>query len=88
MTGITGYPSNQEGWGRVLADDALYFSGDSRKTVISDVRNTEGLSTGGAAPVAVNVLSTSQKLKITLAWTEPPAAAGAANAATNDLDSS
>ena len=25
MTGIAGFPSNQEGWGRTLLDNALYF---------------------------------------------------------------
>ncbi|MBX3358705.1 MAG: S8 family serine peptidase [Phycisphaeraceae bacterium] len=86
MTGITGYPGNQEGWGRVLADDALYFAGDSRKTIVADVRNTDGISTGTSVSIPVNVLSSSERLKITLVWTEPPAAAGAANAPVNDLD--
>lgn len=86
LTGVTGYPSNQEGWGRVLADDALYFPGDARRLVIRDVRNASGLFTGGGEQVQVNVLSSSQRLKVTLVWTDPAGASGALLAPINDLD--
>ncbi|HYE03759.1 MAG TPA: S8 family serine peptidase, partial [Phycisphaerales bacterium] len=86
MTGITGYPSNQEGWGRLLADNALFFSGDARKLVVQDVRHAQGLVTAGSASTAVAVLSSSQPLKITLVYCEPPGAANAANPVINDLD--
>src|SRR4030095_14474854 len=47
MTGITGYPSDQEGWGRELLDRALFFDGDARKlSVIADRRNADGFTTG------------------------------------------
>lgn len=47
MTGVSGYPSNQEGWGRVLLDNALYFNGDVRTlAVLADVRNASGYTTG------------------------------------------
>ncbi|MEX2219352.1 MAG: S8 family serine peptidase [Phycisphaerales bacterium] len=81
-----GYPSNLEGWGRVKADDALYFPGDARKLLMADVRNGDGLSTAGEHIVNVNVLGSGQPLRITLSWTEPPAAAGAGNPVINDLD--
>jgi len=86
MTGVAGYPSNAEGWGRVLADNALYFPGDARKLLVSDVRNNQGLSTGGLTSVPVAVLGSGQRLQVSLVWTEPAAAAGAGNAAVNDLD--
>lgn len=86
MTGIAGFPSNGEGWGRVLADNALFFPGDTRKLVVQDVRNAAGLTTGAVADIAVNVVSSTEPLKITLVWTEPPAAAGVANATINNLD--
>ncbi|MBX3377704.1 MAG: S8 family serine peptidase [Phycisphaeraceae bacterium] len=82
----TGYPSTQEGWGRVRADDALYFPGDTRKLLVRDVRNSSGLSTGGEETVNVNVLGSGEPLRFTLTWTEPPATAGASQAAVNDLD--
>jgi hypothetical protein len=83
-----GYPSNAEGWGRVLADNALYFAGETpaRRLLISDVRNADGLSSGAQAEMNVNVVGSGLPVRVTLVWTEPPAAAGAANAAVNDLD--
>lgn len=86
MTGIAGFPSNLEGWGRVLADNALFFTGDSRKLVVEDVRNNAGLSTGGASITSVNVNSGSEPLKVTLVWMDPAASAGASFAAVNDLN--
>lgn len=86
MTGIAGYPSDQEGWGRVTADRAAFFAGDARALVVRDVRNINGLSTGGAVTVGLNVTSSSEPLKITLAFTEPPAAVNAGFATVNDLD--
>ncbi len=88
MTGVPGFPSNQEGWGRVLLDNTFYFANgsDSRRMVVFDVRNAEGLSTGGVAEHTINVLSSSEPLSITLTWTEPPAAAGASVATVNNLD--
>ena len=82
----TGYPSTQEGWGRVRIDDALYFPGDARKLVVRDVRNASGLSTGGQDELTINVSDSAQQLRVTLAWTEPAATAGAANPVINDLD--
>lgn len=89
MTGITGYPSNQEGWGRVLADNALFFPGDARKlAVLEDVRNASGLSTTDEETYSINVLSSGQQLRVTLVWCEPAASAstGSASASINDLD--
>ncbi|HVZ94575.1 MAG TPA: S8 family serine peptidase [Phycisphaerales bacterium] len=86
MTGISGFPSNQEGWGRVLADNAVYFSGDARKLSVTDVRNASGLTTGQVVEQPFNVAGAGQFLKATLVWTEPAAAAGASQAAINNLD--
>ncbi|MCK6485024.1 MAG: S8 family serine peptidase [Phycisphaerae bacterium] len=86
MTGITGYPSNQEGWGRVLLDNALYLPSDTRKLVAYDVRNADGLTTGQEVEYQINVLGNSQPLKITLVYTDVPATSGAAQAWINDLD--
>lgn len=87
MTGISGFPSNQEGWGRVLADDALFFPGNIRKLVVlDDIRNADGFSTGMSASYPVLVLSSATSLKVTLVWTDPAAASGASQAAINNLD--
>lgn len=86
MTGVPGYPSDREGWGRVLADDALYFAGDTRTTRVWDVRHADGLSTGGEAERELMVESSAQPLKVTLAWTDVAATAGVTFASVNDLD--
>jgi hypothetical protein len=88
MSGITGYPSNSEGWGRALADEALYFSGETRRLIVGDVRNADGLSTGEFDEIPIQVNSSAQKLKVTMVFTDPPASAstGTANAAINNLD--
>lgn len=89
MVGVAGYPSNVEGWGRVLADDVLFFPGDSRRLIVlADKRNADGLSTGQFIDYQIDVATSGEKLKVTLVWTDPPASAGTGTgfAAVNDLD--
>ncbi|MFN0131096.1 MAG: S8 family serine peptidase [Phycisphaerales bacterium] len=86
MTGIAGYPSNGEGWGRVLLDNALYFAGDARDLFAADVRNAQGLATGGLTSYPIDVVGASQSLVVTLVWTAPAAAVNAANPVVNNLD--
>ena len=86
MTGVAGYPSTTEGWGRVLLDNALFLPNDARQTVTRDVRNASGLSTGQSAEFPVDVLGSGEQLRVTVVWTDPPATAGASFAAVNDLD--
>lgn len=86
MTGIADFPSAQEGWGRVCLNKGLFLPGGPRRIlVVSDVRNAQGLTTGGNDQVEVGVNST-QPLKITLAWSDEPAPAGSVLPAINDLD--
>ncbi|MCP3691555.1 MAG: S8 family serine peptidase, partial [Planctomycetaceae bacterium] len=87
MTGVAGYPSNLEGWGRVRISDSLFFVGDNRALgVIADVRNTDGLNTGQVTTYNVNVTGTAEDLRITAVWTDVAATAGSAFASVNDLD--
>ena len=89
MTGLAGYPGDREGWGRVLADNALFFPGDLRtEVVLDDLRNPVGLSTGNLAEYSLMVDGTTEQLRVTLVWTDEPAAAstGSSFAAVNDLD--
>lgn len=86
MTGVTGYPSDTEGWGRVLADNALHLSGEDRRLIVTDRRNASGLSTGQTEVSTFEVLGSAESLRVTLVWTEPAASAGANPAYINDLD--
>lgn len=86
VTGIAGFPSTREGWGRVTLDDALYFTGQPRKLIVlDDVRNAQGLTTGQSRSYTVNVTS-GMSLKATLVWTEPAAAVNANPAYINNLN--
>jgi hypothetical protein len=85
MTGESGYPSNREGWGRLLLDNALYFTGESRKNVIRDVWNADGLDTGELDEYLVDVTS-GEDVRITMVFTDRPALIGANPAVINDLD--
>lgn len=88
MTGVSGYPTSLEGWGRVLLDNVLYFPGDTRSTVVHDVRNNDAgaLSTDDSFVMPVEVTSSGERLKVTLVWHDAPAAVQAAFAPVNNLD--
>jgi hypothetical protein len=86
MTGIVGYPSNQEGWGLVQLSNVLFFPGGARNLRVWDTRNADGLITGETRVHHVDVASNTQPLKIALVWTDPPGGAGSATPVVNNLD--
>ncbi len=81
MTGFT-VPDNNIGWGRLLLDDALYFTNEIRKLAVYQ----ETVSTGQFDEWTVAVNNQSEPLKITVVWTDYPASAGANPAILNNLD--
>ena len=88
MTGVAGYPSNAEGWGRVLLNNALYLDGQSRTNIVRDTRNNSGdaLSTGDVVEIPFTVTSNAEELRVTLVWHDAPAALNAALTPVNNLD--
>ncbi|TVQ74887.1 MAG: hypothetical protein EA380_11980 [Phycisphaeraceae bacterium] len=86
MAGEPGYPNDREGWGRVVVADSLPLGDESRRLIVQDVRNDVGLVTGSVIAHPIQVLNDAEPLKITLAWTDPPASPGAMTALVNDLD--
>jgi len=76
-------PNNAEGWGRV---DVAYSLAPppARKTEFVD--EPTGLSTGGSLSYTYYVSGSGSPLRVTLAWTDYPAAAYASSALVNDLD--
>lgn len=86
MTGITGYPSNQEGWGLILLSNVLAFPGAARNLRVWDKRHADGLTTGVTDVHHIDVATNTQPLKVVLAWTDAPAAVNAATVAVNNLD--
>jgi hypothetical protein len=77
-------PNHNEGWGRVLLEDALYFEGDSRELRAED--EEVGLATGEEAVFSYEVDSSAQPLEIVLVWTDYPGATNANPALVNNLN--
>ncbi len=95
MTGVAGYPSDREGWGRVLMDDTLYFPGDQRTLVVHDRRHNDGdgnpvlgLSTDEFDSYYIEVTGATEQLRVTMVFTDEAASLNASPAAirVNDLD--
>lgn len=79
------YPTIHEGWGRLQLDRSLYFAGTSRRLLVWDKRHAKGLKTGDTRTHEIEVLSSSEPLKVTLVWTEPPGE-DSGDPVVNDLD--
>ena len=87
MASVGPIPNNCQGWGRALLDDVMYFGGDDRRLWIHD--EAEGFARGAAGDeqnFAFEVLSDTQPLEITLAWTDFPSTPAATPHLNNDLD--
>lgn len=90
--GISTYPSNQEGWGRVIADNALFFAGDARRLIIRDVWNGSGtaLTTGAASRVRFSMppglVGSAGPLRVTLTFTDAPGAVLTSQPVVNNLN--
>ncbi|HET6405239.1 MAG TPA: S8 family serine peptidase [Candidatus Thermoplasmatota archaeon] len=82
--GVAGFPNHVQGWGRVTLEDALYFAGDARGLrVLTD----EGVAaTTGSLYEAQLQVQAGQPLRVMLAWSDYPGAAGANPTLVNDLD--
>lgn len=86
MTGTTAMPANCQGWGRVLLENALSFTGETRKLF---ARDNTGFSTGSTNEDQVFTVATNnsaEPLKVTLAWTDFPSTPAANPHLNNDLD--
>lgn len=82
--GAADIPNNNEGWGRILLDNALYFEGDTRELKVQD--NRTGLNTGGIWSDDLSIDASNEPLVITLVWTDYPATSGSNAPLINDLD--
>lgn len=81
-----GIPGNEQGWGRVLLDNALHFSGETRGLWVAD--DIGDFTSPSDAPVVfqLQMEETAEPLKVTLAWTDYPSTPAAATHLLNDLD--
>lgn len=76
-------PSKRGGWGRPKLINTLFFNGDSHSLEVVD--GGTGLETDGVWQ-RLYFSPGGRRLKITLAWTDAPAAPGATSPLTNDLN--
>lgn len=87
MTGVSSYPNNVEGWGRVLLEESLYFAGDTRRMILRDVRHSQGFPTGSTnSDVYSFNVNSSDSLRVTLVWADVESPVGAQGSLINDLD--
>jgi hypothetical protein len=82
--GTANAPNNQEGWGRPLLDNSLYFSGDTLDAWMVDKK--EGLLTGDYVNYQISVAGNTQRLKIMLDWVDYPGDPAVTQILVNDLD--
>lgn len=79
-------PSNEQGWGRVLLDDALYFPGDDRRLWVDDHAVGFNDPTDDDVVYLFDVTGDTEAVKVTLVWTDYPSTPAAATHLVNDLD--
>lgn len=92
MTGVQNWPNMTEGWGRILIDNALWFSNvtpaESRRSVVRDIRNSDprALENFEGLTYFVDVTSNAQPVKFTLTWSDQPAELFSSITLVNNLD--
>jgi subtilisin family serine protease len=86
MTGTTAIPANCQGWGRVLLENALFFTGQTRKLWISDTAAPFNTGSTNEDRTFTFTVGTGESFKATLAWTDFPSTPAAAVNINNDLD--
>jgi subtilisin family serine protease len=85
MANVGPAPSDCQGFGRLLLDNALYFPGDARRIAVEDGDQFAQGSTGEERAYTYAV-EAGQPLKVTLAWTDFPSTPAANPHIVNDLD--
>jgi outer membrane protein assembly factor BamB len=78
------YPNDNQGWGRITLDKALYFANDARGLSIHDERT--GVDTGGAMTYQVAIGDGSIPLEFTLVWSDYAGTPFSDPNLVNDLD--
>ena len=86
MTGTTVIPANCQGWGRVLLENALHFTGQARKLRVKEEAGFATGSTNEDRTYTFTVNSSAEPFKVTLAWTDFPSTPAASVSLVNDLD--
>ena len=85
-TGTANVPSQGQGWGAMVLDDVLYFSGDVRRTKLFD--ETYGFTAAGQTHsyTITTGPSATQDFKVVLVYYDYPSAMPVTDISVNDLD--
>ncbi len=83
---LTPPPSNQQGWGRLLLDDALFFPQDSARLFVEDAVNRFASSGDPSESYDFEIRSSAEPLRVVLAWTDYPSNPAASVNLVNDLN--
>lgn len=87
MLGESGYPTNLEGWGRLVLDHTLYFTGDTRQLWLADPGVAGGFAASGESQLHwIHVLSNVWELNLTLVFPDFPGTVNSSAPVVNDLD--
>jgi outer membrane protein assembly factor BamB len=78
------YPNDNQGFGRVLLDNGLFFAGNTRGLILDDHR--AGINTGDSVSYALAVGDSSLPVEITLVWSDFRGTPGTRPNLVNDLD--
>jgi hypothetical protein len=84
-TGTGPIPDECQGWGRVLLDDALFFTGQARRLLAFDDAGFARGAAGQTRTFTVQVTA-GQSLRAALVWTDFPSTPAASVNLNNDLD--
>ena len=86
MTGTTALPANCQGWGRVLLENALFFTGQTRKLWVKDDATPFATGSTNEDRTFTFTVTAGEAFKATLAWTDFPSTPAASVNLNNDLD--
>lgn len=90
--GAPNWPNADSGWGRAWLDGNLWFKNtlgggnDSRRLRVFERTQASGLASGESHEYTIGSVAAGSELRVTLAWFDPEATAGAAVALINNLD--
>ncbi|UCF67116.1 MAG: S8 family serine peptidase, partial [Acidobacteriota bacterium] len=79
-------PSEDQGWGRILLDDVLYFPADHKRLFVTDPRDRFVSASDEPDVITLELLDDAEPLRVALVWTDYPSTPAAAINLVNDLD--
>ena len=85
-SGSDTWPNNEQGFGRILLANILPIAAEGDTFATQIVDDAAGLLTGDVRTYRFNVVNGARPAKFVLAWSDYPAALGAAKALVNDVD--